>query len=35
MGGGDPPLRLCNDHRFGLLNADPHPGDYVFHDDGA
>jgi hypothetical protein len=22
-------------HRFGVLNADPHPGNYVFHDDGS
>jgi predicted unusual protein kinase regulating ubiquinone biosynthesis (AarF/ABC1/UbiB family) len=22
-------------HRFGLFNADPHPGNYLFHDDGA
>ncbi len=25
----------ATNHRFGLLNADPHPGNYVFHDDGS
>jgi ABC1 atypical kinase-like domain len=24
-----------SNHRFGVLNADPHPGNYVFHDDGS
>jgi predicted unusual protein kinase regulating ubiquinone biosynthesis (AarF/ABC1/UbiB family) len=22
-------------HRLGMINADPHPGNYVFHDDGS
>jgi predicted unusual protein kinase regulating ubiquinone biosynthesis (AarF/ABC1/UbiB family) len=25
----------ASNHRFGLLNADPHPGNYIFHDDGS
>jgi hypothetical protein len=25
----------ASNHRFGLLNADPHPGNCVFHDDGS
>jgi predicted unusual protein kinase regulating ubiquinone biosynthesis (AarF/ABC1/UbiB family) len=25
----------ASNHRFGMLNADPHPGNYVFHDDGS
>jgi predicted unusual protein kinase regulating ubiquinone biosynthesis (AarF/ABC1/UbiB family) len=25
----------ASNHRFGVLNADPHPGNYVFHDDGS
>ncbi len=24
-----------SNHRFGLINADPHPGNYLFHDDGG
>jgi predicted unusual protein kinase regulating ubiquinone biosynthesis (AarF/ABC1/UbiB family) len=24
-----------SNHRFGLFNADPHPGNYLFHDDGS
>jgi predicted unusual protein kinase regulating ubiquinone biosynthesis (AarF/ABC1/UbiB family) len=25
----------ANNHRFRLFNADPHPGNYLFHDDGS
>lgn len=25
----------ASNHRFGVLNADPHPGNYIFHDDGS